>query len=211
MTKRRTSAPEKRIYAAAVRLYAEKGSSEISVSELAQEAGVARGTVYKYLESPEKLFNKAASQLAAEMIELIEQAHIPDASPAERLATGVRMCIRQAHEAPHWGRFVLNFGLTTESLRVLWMGPPQEDIEAGVSSGIYDITPNMIPSAIGTVGGTTLSGILLVLEGIKTWREAGTDAAVLILRSLGISKAQAEAIANTPLPGGNSNSALLLN
>jgi AcrR family transcriptional regulator len=200
MIKRRISAPERRLYNAAVRLYSEKGTYEVTVSELAQEAGVARGTVYKYLESPEKLFNKVASRLAKEMINMIEQAHKPDASPAEKLATGIRLCIRRTHEEPHWGRFVLHFGLTTDSLKILWQGPPMEDIKAGLSSQLYDINSDTLPSAVGMIGGVTVSGILLVLEGIKTWRDAGTDSATFALRALGVEKGLAETIATSALP-----------
>ena len=40
------STAQRRIYKAAVRLFAEKGATQLNVSDLAQEAGVARGTIY---------------------------------------------------------------------------------------------------------------------------------------------------------------------
>ena len=58
------NAAQKRIHEAALKLFAQKGTTEISVSELAQAANVARGTIYNNLEQPEHLFQQVAAQLA---------------------------------------------------------------------------------------------------------------------------------------------------
>jgi hypothetical protein len=39
-----------------------------------------------------------------------------------------------------------------------------------------------------------------VLHGIRTWQEAGTDAAELVLRALGIASQEAKDLATQPLP-----------
>jgi hypothetical protein len=39
-----------------------------------------------------------------------------------------------------------------------------------------------------------------VLEGHKTWRAAGSDAAVFVLRALGVAADEARAIAQVELP-----------
>ncbi|CAA0092193.1 putative HTH-type transcriptional regulator [Zhongshania aliphaticivorans] len=197
--KKRFRAAELRVYDAALRLYAEKGSYDITVSELASAAGVARGTVYKHLESPKQLFNSVATRLASEMDERIAASNSEIDSPAARLATGIRLYIRRAHENPHWGRFLIHFGLTAESLRELWTGPPSEDIQAAVEAGEFNLDLNAIPSAVALLGGATLTGILLVLDGLKTWREAGIESAELTLRAFGLDAQQAKKIANSPL------------
>lgn len=45
-----------------------------------------------------------------------------------------------------------------------------------------------------------LSSIWLVLEGIKTWRDAGSDAAQFILTALGVPREEAQALAQMELP-----------
>jgi hypothetical protein len=40
----------------------------------------------------------------------------------------------------------------------------------------------------------------LVLEGRKSWREAGSDAAELMLRSIGVTAEEARALATIELP-----------
>lgn len=191
---------QKRIHEAALRLFAEKGNSEISVSELATAAGVARGTIYNNLESPDHLFQHVAAQLADEMDERVAASYVGISDPAHRMAIGIRLYVRRAHEEPHWGRFLMHFSMTNESLRKLWIGPPMRDLSLGLAERRYDFKPEQAPSALGMIAGATLSAVMLVLEGIRTWRDAGSDAAEFALRALGLEAPDARALATTELP-----------
>ena len=53
-----TTPTDRRINAAAVRLFTAKGTTRLTVSELAQEANVARGTLYRNVGSVEGLFDR---------------------------------------------------------------------------------------------------------------------------------------------------------
>ncbi len=201
MAKQRRSAAEKRIYDAALKLYADRTSHyEVPVSDLAEAAGVARGTIYNRIGSPEALFSDLATKLASEMAQRVAASYAPDATAAERLAIGIRLYVRRAHEEQHWGRFLLQFGMTDDSLRELWIGPPSQDIKTGIAAGEYDLTDDELLSALGLIAGATLSGILLVLQGFKTWRDAGSETARLALRALGIDADEARRLAELPLP-----------
>jgi len=194
------NAAQKRIHQAALRLFAEKGSSEVSVSELAAAAGVARGTIYNNLESPEHLFQQVAAQLADEMDERAAASYAGIEDPAVRIAIGMRLYVRRAHEEPHWGRFLVNFGYTNDALRKLFSGPPMRDLMLGLQSQRFDFRLDQGLGALGIIGGSTLSAILGVLEGLRTWRDAGSDAAELALRALGVPVAQAREISLRELP-----------
>lgn len=194
------SAIEKRIHEAAIRIFAERRLDEINVSELAQTAGVARGTIYKKLESIDSLFEDVASQLAAEMNERVQRSATPDLDPAQRLANGIRFYIRRAHEEPHWGAFLVRYSATSASLQKLWDGPPVRDVLDGLSKHRFSFRPEQMVSVIGLVGGAVLIAITLVLEGHKTWRDAGSDTAELLLRSIGVDPEDARAFATAPLP-----------
>ena len=50
------------------------------------------------------------------------------------------------------------------------------------------------------VGSATLAAMWLVLDGEKTWREAGSDAAEMMLRAIGVDAEEARAIALVDLP-----------
>ena len=198
----RMSAGQRRIHEAALKLFAAKGTTEVSVSELAQAAGVARGTVYNNLKSPEMLFKQVAAQLAEEMdarvVATYAAAGITD--PALKMAIGIRCYLRRAHEEPHWGRFLLHFGLTESTIRELWTGPPMQDLFEGQQAGRYRFAPEQLPSAIALIGGATMSGVLLVIDGLKTWREAGHDLAAMVLTAFGMPADEAKALATVELP-----------
>src|SRR5262245_1490518 len=99
---RRLSAARRRIHEAALKLYAETGTTQINVSELAAAAGIARGTIYAHVPKLDALFEEVAAQLVHEMVErvMIGFAGIDD--PAHRMVIGIRQYVRRAHEEPLW-------------------------------------------------------------------------------------------------------------
>jgi hypothetical protein len=70
----------------------------------------------------------------------------------------------------------------------------------GLQAGRYHFQPEQLASIIGLLGGAVLGAIFVVLEGFKTWRDAGSDTAELVLVSLGVPRAEARALATAPLP-----------
>ncbi len=190
----------RRLHAAALRLFAEKGSSEISVSELAQVAGVARGTVYNNVDSVDDLFQQIAVDLAEEMRERMRAAFVDERDPATRLAHGLRFFARRAHEEPGWGRFVARFGPSHRAVGALWSGPPRDDVAAGLRRDRFTIDEHLVPAMTAMIAGTTITSMWLVLDGHRTWRAAGSEAAELVLRALGIDPDDAHAIATAELP-----------
>jgi len=189
-----------RIHSAAMQLFAEKGEPQVSVSELAQAAGIARGTLYNHIPAPEALFKTVATQLADEMHARITASFASTTEPAQRLANGMRYFIRRAHEEPHWGRFFCRFGLNDEALRGMWSGPTTRDVLEGVARRQYRFRAEQLPSVLALIAGTTITSMFLVLEGHRTWRDAGADAVELVLRALGLDADVARRYALSPLP-----------
>jgi len=200
--KRTVTATERRIADAAIRLFAERGNVELTVSELATEAGVARGTLYRNLESIEQLFARVVEDAAVELHARVAGAldGSTGGNAAARLATALRLFVRLAHDDPAMGRFIVRFGLTEEMLHAILSGPPLEDVKAGIAAGRYDVTESMALSIASFMTGSTLAAMWMVLEGHQAWREAGTTTAELVLRALGIAPAEARALASADLP-----------
>ncbi|WP_205522543.1 TetR/AcrR family transcriptional regulator [Myxococcus eversor] len=198
--RRSMSAAQRRIQEAAVQLFAEKGSTQVSMSELAQAAGVARGTVHNNLESTDVFFRQIANDLATEMYDRITASCEGVTDPAHRLALGVRFYVRRAHAEPHWGRFLLRFAMSEQSMQSLWMGQPTQDLVDGHKSGKYDFRIDQLPSSVSFMASATLGAILLVLEGHRTWRDAGSDAVEFCLKSLGVPREEARRLATMELP-----------
>lgn len=183
-----------------MQLFVEKGVGEISVSELAQVAGVARGTVYNNLGSIDSLFADVANALSAEMNQRVVKSADPQLEPAQRLANGIRFYVRRAHEEPQWGGFIIRYASFTQSLQDLWTGPPVQDVLAGLALSRYTFDHSMLTSVMSMIGGSVMAAILLVRDGRKTWRDAGSETAELVLRALGIEPEEAHRLARAELP-----------
>ncbi|WP_181723062.1 TetR/AcrR family transcriptional regulator [Nocardia gipuzkoensis] len=195
-------ATDKRVIAAAIKLLGERGTMDLTMTELAEEAQVARGTLYRNVESIEALYKEAVRALSIELhsrIAVTLDRHGDD-DPATRLATALRMLVRLAHENPALGKFIVRFGLTDEALRGVLTGPPMQDVAAGIDRRRYDL--NGVPelSVASLMTGVSMSAIWFVLEGHQGWREAGSSAAELLLRAMGIDPEQAHTIATAEMP-----------
>lgn len=191
---------QRRIHKAAMRLFAEKGVTQLNISDLAQEAGVARGTIYNNVETMEQLFEQVASQLSMEMHQRISKSFVGLDDPAERLANGIRFFIRRTHEEPQWGTFLNRFALSNASLREMFYSQATVDLLTGLRSERYRFRQEQLPTVISLIASATLGSMFLVIEGIKTWRDAGSETAELVLRALGISEEEARQLATTELP-----------
>ena len=190
----------RRIHAAAMKLFAERGVTKVNISELAAAAGMARGTIYSHVGDVDGLFEEVAAQLAREMAERVSAGFAGIDDPAVRLSSGLRQYIRRAHEEPLWGRFMSRFGLSPAVLQSVMSSAAVSDFEAGVASGRYRASPAQIPAMVALLAGSTLAAMLPVLDGHATWREIGSDTAELLLRALGVEADEAKGLARTELP-----------
>ncbi|MGE0742920.1 MAG: TetR/AcrR family transcriptional regulator [Hyphomonadaceae bacterium] len=189
-----------KIYQAAVRLFAETSGADIALSDLAEAACIARGTIYNNIKEPENLFGEVATALAMEMIARTEVAMRDFDDPIVRIATGLRLFVRRAHEEQDWGRFLVRFGLSHSALAAMMYGPPARDIERAIADGRFKTDKSKAASLINMLNGATLAAMNAVIRGDQTWRDAGSATAELFLRAGGLSPAEARRIANADLP-----------
>ena len=190
---------QKRLREAALRVFAERGS-EVSLSDLAQAAGVARGTIYNNSGSTGEVFAQVADELVLEMHHRVVKSCGKDEDPVHHLANGIRFFARRAHEQPHWGRFINRFALSNPAMFGLWHGPFMDDILRAMKAKQYDFQSSSLPTVVAMIAGSVLGAMFLVMEGHKTWRDAGSETAELVLRALGIPAEEASRLAKLPLP-----------
>ena len=152
---------------------------------------MARGTIYNNVDAPERLFEEIAARLTDEMHERIAVTAKGPRDPALSLANGLRLFVRQAHEQPHWGKFILRFGLSMEPCAGCGRANLQS-IWSTVSRAASTVSAAWI---LAIIAGAGLSAMFMVLEGHTTWRDAGSDAAKLVLRALGVDPDEAHRIA----------------
>jgi AcrR family transcriptional regulator len=190
----------RRIHAAAMRLFAEKGTTQLAISELAEAAGVARGTIYNHQTDGPALFHEVAEHLVAEMSARMAKGFEEVDDMAMRMALGVRFYVRRAHQEPDWGRFVTRFAYNSTPLQRMWEGGPGDNLRRGIEQRRYPLRRSQLRAALGMIVGGVLSAMSAVLDGDLTWRAAGSDTAELLLAALGIARDEARRIASVPLP-----------
>ncbi|NWB96962.1 TetR/AcrR family transcriptional regulator [Pseudomonas gingeri] len=192
---------QRRIHQAALRLFAKHGAIDVSIRDLANEAGVARGTIYNNnVQDMDQLFETVAARLSAEMHERVKKSFESITDPAHRLSNGVRFFIRRAHEEPQWGTFIHRFAINNAALREMFASQATKDLLDGLAIGRYAFRQDQLISLITLISGAALGSMFLVLEGHRTWREAGTDTAEFILRALGVPAQEARELAAQELP-----------
>lgn len=196
--KRRSNA-RARIHEAAMRTFADRGTADVSLSDVAEAAGLARGTIYNNIPNPENLFAEVAADLSAEMIGRVEATIADIGDPALRLATGLRLFIRRAHEERDWGLFLVRFGMNHDDLQMLLEAPPVRDASLVLRrAGRYD--PEHEKSFVAMLAGTTLAAMSSVITGHQTWRNAGTRTAEFLLVAAGLSQEDARVLSRAGLP-----------
>jgi AcrR family transcriptional regulator len=86
-TAARRTADDKRavILGAALKLFGQYGFRRTSIDDIAREAGIAKGTVYLYVETKEALFRALAQSLIDRMMDSARQAASADGTLTERL------------------------------------------------------------------------------------------------------------------------------
>ncbi|HXX46589.1 MAG TPA: helix-turn-helix domain-containing protein [Myxococcota bacterium] len=93
------------ILAAAQRCFWKSGIRRSSIEDVANEAGLAKGTIYLYFRSKEELFAALAAELCAESLAGVERALAAPGSLAERLAAALDAKIGHFHrllaDSPH--------------------------------------------------------------------------------------------------------------
>ncbi|OWU85126.1 TetR family transcriptional regulator [Oceanicola sp. 22II-s10i] len=192
-----------RIHQAAMRLFAVNGGTSVAVSDLAREAGLSRGTIYNNLDDPTALFISVCDTVSEEFASSITEATAAMKDPAEKIAASIRLCVRRVHEEPHWGRFIARYAMLEPRLGQFWGTMPADELRRGLASGRFTFHRDQIASITASAGGATFGAMTLVLDGHRTWRQAGSDTAEIILRGLGIDRAEARDITQKeldPLP-----------
>lgn len=193
-----------RVQRAAIKLFVERGSAEISISDLAREANVARTTVYKNIDGMEGLFSRIAKSITDHTNAQLETLLHDVDDPAAQLALTLQLPLYRMQEDRLLGLFVTRFALHERELKRFWRGVPTQALEAGVQSGRFDLSNEEVPLALTQMSGALLSVMLLVADGHAGWRAAGRGLAQGQLRALGVAAAEARAIAARDWPEGNS-------
>jgi AcrR family transcriptional regulator len=102
------------------RLFGERGTTEVSMDEIAAAAGVARSTVYVYFANRDELLRACLQRMLAQLLEAIAGDWERDTEPAARLRTLIEGMFERLDDNPTFFRLALitQDALTQGSLAV---------------------------------------------------------------------------------------------
>jgi AcrR family transcriptional regulator len=182
---------------AALALFRDERMRVPAIHEIAARAGVATGTFYNYFRSREELLEAAIVERAERLQDEIVESYARVADPAERVSIGSRRFILQARNEPTWAAGLLRVWSSTPDLLTRMLGPVFASLRAGRRSGRF--TYSREDAAADLLVGPVAAAMLRVIDDRVDERH-DTAVASLILRGIGISAGEADAIVRRPLP-----------
>ena len=187
-----------RLLESALQTIAAEGVAALTIDKLIAQAGVSRGTFYKYHDAPQALVRELALGISNELIQHAEPLVQQIDDPAARVATGVRALIQSCTHHPVLGHCLIHLGWHDINQQHLMFNYVQRDLEEGQKAGRFDKMP--IELALCLVGVSVIAGIQVALQSPKKAKATAETTALAILRALGLPDVQARAIAFAPLP-----------
>jgi len=101
MPRVKTSSKKEEILEAASRVFADREFHEVLIDEVAAQAGVGKGTVYRYFRTKEELYFETILQAFDDLSATLAEGLLEEASPTRRLEWIVRESLRFAWERRH--------------------------------------------------------------------------------------------------------------
>ncbi len=201
-TDRRKSRTRGALIGAAQRILARRGTTEVAVQDITDEADVGLGSFYNHFSSKAELFEEAVLELLSDFGAALDEACAGMDDPAEVFSVGIRLTCRLAGSQPEVARILVlagphfliaDRGLAPQALR---------DIVNGVRAGRFS-APNPV-LALAVVAGSVLAfvQIRLTAEGAagRLTDADADDLAATVLTTLGLSAPDAFEVAHRPLP-----------
>jgi AcrR family transcriptional regulator len=181
------------------RILANRGTTDVSIQDITDEADVGLGSFYNHFSSKAELFEVAAGEALEEYGQRLDETSAGMDDPAEIFALGVRLTAGLVRTQPAVAQILVGAGqafLVSER----GLAPrARRDIERGIESGRFSVASADV--ALVAVAGAVLTYVEVALASPDRFDDASVDAlAELLLRMLGLSARSAGAVVRRPLP-----------
>ena len=201
-----------RLLDAALRLMAEKGMDSVSINDITEAADVGVGSFYNHFESKEGIFTALFEWVFEEFADTLDRLASGLSDPAEVVAVSVRHTLMRARREPVWGQLLIREGFTVRALNWGLGQRLLRDSQRGIFAKRF-VVPDHFMCIVSVTGiifaaiAAELHMAAAVTPAIRRQKAFGPveqnlaeRAATVVLQALGLKLAEAERIAQLPLP-----------
>jgi len=196
---RRKARTRQALVDAAKRILANRGTTDISIQEITDEADIGFGSFYNYFDTKSELFATAVGEVLDAYGAELDAASESTDDWAERYAIGVRLTSRLAVDQPAVAKILAVSG-TRYLLSDSGLAPrARRDIEQGLATGRFDVGSTDV--ALVNTAGCMIAFVSVQMDAPDKLSEDDADElAEQLLRMLGLSANDAHEVAHRPLP-----------
>ena len=148
-----------RIVAAGLALLRRDEYERIQMRDVAEEAGVAIGTVYRYFQSKEHLFAEVLAEWAATLRTRVERSPLEGATNAARLNEVLHRSVRAFQAWPQLVRVLMTLEGSSDPFATEIFGAMNTSIHAIWAESLVGL-PDEVVSTVVKVAGATLDLLL---------------------------------------------------
>jgi AcrR family transcriptional regulator len=184
----------------------------VAINEITEAADVGFGSFYNHFESKEAIYAAVLDWVFQDFADAMEKVLGEVSDPAEIIAVSVRYTMMRALREPVWGQFLVREGFSARSVDNGLGRRLLRDIRKGIAAKRLNVSDPLL--SFVAVGGTTLGAISVGLQLASAHaqqssilKELGSNleslperTAATALEALGLGRAEAQKIANRPLP-----------
>ena len=187
----------RKLLAAAMAVFAEKGTDTPLIEDFIAAAGVARGTFYNYFSTTQELLDAVTAELSDAILANNDKAVLRIADPLQRIACGSLMYMHFGVDVPSWGVFVVRTGFRSEATGKLADVYLPRDLELARKAG--QVSYPSLHAARDLIVACVNHAILSVNSGGLP-REHLRQMLALGLRSVAVPPALADELSQMPVP-----------
>jgi len=211
---RRKRETRTRLLNAALRLSAEKGMKSVAINDITEAADVGSGSFYNHFESKEEIFAALVEWVFKEFADTLDRLASGLSDPAEVVAVCVRHTLMRARREPVWAQLLVREGFSAHALNWGLGQRLLRDSQSGIFAKRF-VVPDHFLCLISVTGiifaaiAADLHFSASVTPALQRQKASGLGeqnfaerAAAVVLQALGLKRAEAEKIAQLPLPTG---------
>jgi len=185
------------LLAAARRLFAERGLERTTIAEIAERADIAIGSFYNYFATKEELLEALLEDELSAQRQLLERRQGQVHDVAEKISVAHRHLVRVARSDPDWAWLFVRLDLPYRAAWSVLGQAAERDLDAGIQTGRFEVANAALAL---TASGGALFAVIQSQLASGAGPHADSEHAEGVLRSFGVSPAEAAEIASRPLP-----------